>query len=251
VAERRERPDGECRALPEGDLAAGARELSVALDDDACRMLALYEEELLLWNRRLNLTAIEDPAQVRVKHFLDSLSGALVVDLAAAASLVDVGTGAGFPGLVLKIAFPHLRLLLLDAVQKRLRFLERLCQRLGIRDVAFRHARAEEAGRDPAFRERFDVVTARAVAPLNVLCEYCLPLARVGGVFLAYKGPEIDEEIARAAVAIRLLGGGAPSVRQFALPQSDVRRSLVTTPKIAPTPAAYPRRTGSARKHPL
>jgi 16S rRNA (guanine527-N7)-methyltransferase len=237
---------------PEEDrLAEGAREFGVTLDAAAREAFAAYREELLLWNRRMNLTAIDDPGQVRVKHFLDSLSGALVVDFAAAQSLIDVGTGAGFPGLALKIAFPHLKLVLLDAVEKRLRFLERLCERLGLREVKTVHARAEEAGRDPAYRERFDVVTARAVAPLNVLCEYCLPLARLGGVFLAYKGPETDEEVSRADTAIRLLGGGIPDVRRLTLPGSDIGRSLITLPKIAATPAGYPRRAGSARKHPL
>jgi 16S rRNA (guanine527-N7)-methyltransferase len=232
-------------------LAAGARSFGIALDSVTLASLAVYQEELLLWNQRMNLTAIEAPDQVRVKHFLDSLSGALVVDFAQAASLADVGTGAGFPGLVLKIAFPHLRVLLLDAVEKRLRFLERLSERLALRDVTLLHIRAEEAGRDESLRDRFDVVTARAVAPLNVLCEYCLPLARVGGVFLAYKGPEPDSEIERAAAGIRLLGGGAPSVRELLLPGTEVRRGLVRIPKIAATPAGYPRRTGSARKHPL
>jgi 16S rRNA (guanine527-N7)-methyltransferase len=232
-------------------LAEGARELGVRLSDAALAALAIYQEELLLWNQRMNLTAIEDPEQIVVKHFLDSLSGALVVDFAAADSLADLGTGAGFPGLVLKIAFPHLRLLLLDAVEKRLRFLQRLCERLEIAGVTTLHARAEEAGRDPAWREQFAVVTARAVAPLNVLCEYCLPFARVGGVCLAYKGPEVEEEIERAGAAIRVLGGGAPSLRRLTLPGSDVGRGLVTLPKIAATPTGYPRRTGSARKHPL
>jgi 16S rRNA (guanine527-N7)-methyltransferase len=232
-------------------LAEGARELGLALDPTAKEAFAVYREELLLWNQRLNLTAIEEPGQVRVKHFLDSLSGALVVDFGAAESLVDVGTGAGFPGLVLKIAFPHLKVVLLDAVEKRLRFLARLVARLGLPDVTTVHARAEEAGREAAWRERFDVVTARAVAPLNVLVEYCLPLARVGGQFLAYKGPETDEEIVRAAAAIRLLGGGAPGARRLVLPGSGMGRGLIAIPKIAPTPAGYPRRTGSARKHPL
>lgn len=232
-------------------LAAGAGEFGVTLDEPKLEAMLTYREELLLWNRRLNLTAIADPDAVLVKHFLDSLSGALVVEFAAARTLIDVGTGAGFPGLVLKIAFPHLRVTLLDAVEKRLRFLERLRERLGLAEVTTLHARAEEAGRDPAWREQFDIVTARAVAPLNVLCEYCLPFARVGGVFLAYKGPEIEEEIAQAARAIRLLGGGAPGVRHLTLPGSDLRRSLVTIPKSAATPPQYPRRTGSARKRPL
>lgn len=232
-------------------LAQGARELGVLLDARALDAFAVYLQELTLWNQRFNLTAIEDPDEILVKHFLDSLSCATVVDLPAARSLIDVGTGAGFPGLALKIAFPHLRLVLLDALEKRLRFLDRLGERLGLERVTTVHARAEEAGRAPEWREQFDVVTARAVARLDVLGEYCLPLAAVGGVFVAQKGPEVEEELSQAARAIRILGGGPPSLRTLTLPGSDVRRSLITVPKAGPTPTTYPRRPGSARKHPL
>jgi 16S rRNA (guanine527-N7)-methyltransferase len=231
-------------------LEAGARDLGVTLDARALEALAVYQHELTLWNERLNLTAITDPEAIVVKHFLDSLSCAVAVDLGAARSLIDVGTGAGFPGLVLKIAFPHLTVLLLDAVEKRLRFLDRLCARLDLHGVSTLHARAEEAGRDPRWREQFDLVTARAVTRLDTLCEYCLPFAAVGGSFLAMKGPEVDEEVEGAARAMRTLGGGAPTVRCLTLP-GGVRRSLVLIPKVAPTPPEYPRRTGSAKKHPL
>jgi 16S rRNA (guanine527-N7)-methyltransferase len=232
-------------------LALGARELGVVLDARALDAFALYLEELTLWNQRFNLTAIEDPDEILVKHFLDSLSCATVVDLSTAGSLIDVGTGAGFPGLALKIAFPHLRLVLLDSLEKRLRFLDRLVARLGLEAVTTVHARAEDAGRDPEWREQFEVVTARAVARLGTLSEYCLPFAAVGGVFVAQKGPEVEQELVEAAGAIGTLGGGPPTVQTLTLPGSDVRRSLVTIPKRTPTPPAYPRRPGSARKHPL
>jgi 16S rRNA (guanine527-N7)-methyltransferase len=232
-------------------LARGAEELGVPLDARALDAFTVYLEELALWNQRFNLTAIEDPDEILVKHFLDSLSCATVVDLRAARSLIDVGTGAGFPGLALKIAFPHLRVVLLDALEKRLRFLERLAERLGLEGVTTLHARAEDAGRAPEWREQSGVVTARAVARLDTLCEYSLPFAAVGGVFVAQKGPEVDEELSQASRAIRTLGGGSPRLRTLTLPGSDVRRSLITVPKTGPTPAAYPRRPGSARKHPL
>jgi 16S rRNA (guanine527-N7)-methyltransferase len=231
-------------------LDAGARDLGLALPQSALQAIAIYQRELTLWNERFNLTAIRDPEEIVIKHFLDSLSCATVVDLATAASLVDVGTGAGFPGLVLKIAFPHLRVLLLDAVEKRLRFLDRLCSQLGLRDVTTLHARSEEAGCDPRWREQFDVVTARAVARLDTLCEYCLPFARVGGTVVAMKGPEVEEEVAGAARAVQTLGGGAATVRRLTLP-GEVRRSLVVIPKVAPTPREFPRRPGTAKKHPL
>lgn len=240
-------------ASPSGSarLAQGAEELGVPLDARALDAFAVYMEELALWNQRFNLTAIADLDEILVKHFLDSLSCATVVDLRAARSLIDVGTGAGFPGLALKIAFPHLRVVLLDALAKRLRFLDRLADRLGLEGVETVHARAEDMGRAPEWREQFDVVTARAVARLVTLCEYCLPFATVGGIFVAQKGPEVEEEQSQASRAIQTLGGGPPSLRTLTLPGSDVRRSLITIPKAGATPIVYPRRPGSARKHPL
>jgi 16S rRNA (guanine527-N7)-methyltransferase len=240
-------------ASPSGSarLAQGAEELGVPLDARALDAFAVYMEDLALWNQRFNLTAIEDPDEILVKHFLDSLSCATVVDLRAARSLIDVGTGAGFPGLALKIAFPHLRVVLLDALEKRLRFLDRLAERLGLEGVETVHARAEDMGRAPEWRQQFDVVTARAVARLVTLCEYCLPFATVGGVFVAQKGPRVEEELSQASRAIGTLGGGSATVRTLTLPGSDIRRSLITVPKARATPIAYPRRPGSARKHPL
>jgi 16S rRNA (guanine527-N7)-methyltransferase len=179
--------------------------------------------------------------------------------------LIDVGTGAGFPGLVLKIAFPHLEVRLVDAVQKRLRFLERVIEELGLIGVSTLHARVEDLAAAPAqlasrkspgppapsaLREASDVVTARAVARLNVLAEWTLPLARVGGCVLAMKGPDVADEVEEAGRAIQLLGGGAPSVRDLTLPP-DLGRSLVMIPKVSATPRMYPRPPGTARKQPL
>jgi 16S rRNA (guanine527-N7)-methyltransferase len=185
------------------------------------------------------------------KHFVDSLSCAAALDLSSLHRMVDVGTGAGFPGLILKIAFPHLELLLLDAVDKRLRFLRRVTAALEITGVTTLHARAEEAGRDPVWRDRFDLAVARAVAPLNTLAEYCLPLVRTGGSFLAQKGPDVAAELAAAEPALLKLGGGTAQVRQLTLPGTDIGRSLVLVPKLSPTPREYPRLPGTPRKHPL
>ena len=174
--------------------------------------------------------------------------------------MADIGTGAGFPGLVLKIAFPHLDVTLIDAVQKRLAFLDRVCEELGLVSVRTLHARVEAAaalpgapGRpvQPTLREQFDVVTARAVARLNVLTEWTLPFCRVGGSVVAMKGPDVAEEVEEATTAIQTLGGGEPGVVQLQLPETDLGRSLVTIPKIRPTPRRYPRPPGSARKSPL
>lgn len=237
-----------------GRLAEQAEaEFGVALDEAQLRQLAVYLELLCEWNQKFNLTAIEDPAEILVKHFLDSLSCALSVDLKSARSLIDVGTGAGFPGLVLKIAFPHLQVTLLDALDKRLRFLERVSTELGLKGVTTVHARAEDAARPAAgtLREKFDVVTARAVARLRVLAEWTLPFARVGGCLLAMKGPEIAEEAAEAGPALKKLGGGEATFRELVLPGTDLGRSLVRVEKLRPTPREFPRRPGTARKHPL
>jgi 16S rRNA (guanine527-N7)-methyltransferase len=232
-------------------LAASARQCGVALAPAQIQAYGGYLDLLLEWNQRFNLTAIADPQAVLVKHFLDSLSCAAVVEFVAVDRLVDVGTGAGFPGLVLKIAFPHLRVLLLDSVEKRLRFLDRVIDALGLEQVETLHARAEEAGRDPRWRGRFDVSVARAVARLSTLAEYCLPLVRVGGCFLAQKGPDVEEEIAEARPALAKLGGGEPALHPLMLPGTGIGRSLVRVPKIAPTPPDYPRLPGTPKKHPL
>lgn len=232
-------------------LAEGAQSFGIDLAPEQLERCGAYLHLLIEWNQRFNLTAIEAPEAIIDKHFVDSLSCAAVLDLTAARRLADIGTGAGFPGLVLKIAFPHLELLLLDAVEKRLRFLRRVTEQLGLTGVATLHARAEVAGHDPRWRERADLVTARAVARLNTLAEYCLPFARLGGWFLAQKGPEIDAELAEAAPALRKLGGGQPHVHSLTLPNTDVRRSLVLIPKVAPTPRTFPRLPGTPKKHPL
>lgn len=234
-----------------------ARELGVALSPKQLAQFARYLALLREWNQRFNLTAIERPDEVLVKHFLDSLSCVQLVDFHQVETLADVGTGAGFPGLALKVAFPHMRVTLLDAVQKRLGFLERVAADLGLQHVQTVHARAEDAGAlkpvaaAPRLRERFDLVTARAVARMNVLAEWVLPLTRVGGAALLMKGPEVAAEVAEARPAIRLLGGGEAEALELTLPGTELGRSLVRVPKVSPTPTAYPRRPGSARKAPL
>lgn len=219
--------------------------------------LAQLQEYLRLlreWNARFNLTAIEQPAAVLAKHFLDSLTCALVEDFPARRTLLDVGSGAGFPGLVLKIAFPALEVVLLDSIAKRARFLRRVIAELALPSVTVVEARAEEAGRPghtPLLREQFEVVTARAVARAAVLAEWMAPFACVGGALLLMKGPAVQEELAAAARAFRLLGCGPPETRVFVLPGTDAGRCLVRIPKVRPTPARYPRPTPEARRDPL
>ena len=206
-----------------------------------------YMELLIEWNEKMNLTAITEPRAVAVKHFLDSIL--LLPYLDRGDTLIDVGTGAGFPGVPLKIMRPRLDLTLLDSLNKRLNFLKEVMDRLGL-DAAVIHARAEEGGRQKALRAQFAHATARAVAPLNLLCEYCLPFLQMGGTFLAMKGPEPEEEVGAAQRAIALLGCELAGVDKFTLPGGDAR-SLVRIRRVKPLGAAYPRHGSKIAKSPL
>ena len=210
---------------------------------------ALYCTELQEWNRRMNLTAITDDEGVAEKHFADSLLPLTMAALPAGASLVDVGSGAGFPGLPMALARPDLRVTFLDSLQKRLTFLAQLTQKLEV-PARMLHARAEDAGQNPQYREQFDIATARAVANLNTLAEYCLPLVKVGGLFLALKGAAGEEELAAAAGAITRLGGRVEATHRYALPGGDAR-VLIVIRKEAPTPSRYPRTAALMKKSPL
>lgn len=208
-----------------------------------------YARELQDWNTRLNLTAITTTEGIVVRHFLDSLRCAQSWG-SAPASLVDIGTGAGFPGLPLKLLRPELRLTLVESIEKKAAFLRHMVGLLGLDEVAVLTARAEALGRDPQHREQYDLAVGRAVADLRVLAEYCLPLCRVGGRFLAPKGAEIAAELDEARPAIGLLGGGDPLIEAVSLPETEPR-SLVVIPKVAATPPQYPRAVGIPARRPL
>ena len=231
----------------EDTLKRGLETMSIPFGGDALARFRTYYDLLEQRNRVMNLTAISGEDEVAVKHFLDSAAVLLRFPLAGK-SAVDVGSGAGFPGLPLKILVPDLRLTLIDAQQKRVDFLSEVCAALGFGDVRCLHARAEEAA---ALREGFDYALARAVARLNVLCELCLPFVQPGGAFLALKGPAAEEELAKAERAIRLLGADCEEVYDYALPGEDLRHNLVVLRKTAPTPKAYPRRFAQIKKSPL
>ena len=221
----------------------------VTLDREALMRLDLYAERLIETNRQFNLTAVTDPDEVTVKHFADSLVLLGKTEFPAGASLLDVGTGAGFPGLALKLARPDLQVAFLDGTRKKLGFISSVLEETGLAGETL-HLRAEEAGKQPKYREKFDFVTARAVADMAVLVEYCLPFVRAGGLFFAMKSAAAEEEIQNAAGAVRLLGGKTEQNLLFDLVENTPRR-IVFVRKISQTPPKYPRASAKIAKSPL
>jgi 16S rRNA (guanine527-N7)-methyltransferase len=211
----------------------------------------VYNDLLLSWNEKINLTAITDVAEIAVKHMIDSLSCYQQAMFPDGCSVIDVGTGAGFPGLPLKIVYPDIRLTLLDSLNKRLLFLQEVVSSLGLETVEFMHARAEDAGQKAGSRESFQVALSRAVARLDVLAELCLPLVKVGGYFIALKGARYREELTEAEAAIKKLGGKVAAVRPVNLPSLSDSRAVIYIAKDHPTPKEFPRRPGLPEKKPL
>lgn len=235
-------------------LEAEARPLGIVLQAQQLMRFRRYYEELLDWNARVNLTRIVEWPAVQIQHFLDSLTCVLVLPSAAADpgySIVDVGAGAGFPGLPLKIVLPHARLSLVESVAKKTAFLRHVVQVLELGRVEVVTARAEAVGRDPLHREAYDLAVSRAVADLSTLAEYCLPLVRVGGLWVASKGQDVEGEVAAARGALETLGGRLHQVRRVQLPGLEGPRHLVVVEKTAATPERYPRRPGIPAKRPL
>ena len=225
------------------------KELGIELDDTAKERLIKYADLLTQWNEKINLTAITDPEGIVVKHFLDCALLLTAVKLPEKARVVDVGTGAGFPGMVLKILRPDIEITLMDGLNKRLVFLDEVAVVLNL-EVKTVHLRAEEAGKNQGYRERFDLATARAVSRLNVLYEYCLPLVKVGGTFCAMKGPSAAEELSEAKRAGGILGGGKAEIKETTL-TGEEKRCFVITKKISQTPPKYPRISAKISKQPL
>lgn len=229
-------------------LKKGFEELNIPLDEKALGDFRLYYETLEETNKVMNLTAITGEKDVAELHFLDCASILTAFDLKGK-RIIDVGTGAGFPGLVLKIACPGIKLTLLDSLDKRVNFLKSTCDKLLFTDVACIHLRAEEAPKE--YKQAFDFVTSRAVARLNVLCELCLPFVKPGGRFVAMKGPDYGEELDEAKNAVAVLGGKFEKAVSYTIPGTDVTHSLIVIKKIKPTPPKYPRRWAQIKKQGL
>lgn len=237
-------------------LREGAGAIGIELEDAQEKAFIKYAKMLRERNKVMNLTNILDDEGVARLHYVDSLTiiKHIEAEMKAAGrrdlTLIDVGTGAGFPGIPLKIMLPDIKVTLLDSLRKRLNFLDDVCAELDLKGIRTAHSRAEDAGKDKSHRERYDIVTARAVAALPVLCEYCLPFVKVGGVFLAMKAHS-EEETARSEAALKVLGGKIESTEKFILPGTNIERSVIVIRKIRNTPARYPRQAGKPSKDPI
>lgn len=231
----------------------GLEELNITLTDEQIEQFLQYYEMLVEKNKVMNLTGITEYEEVIQKHFLDSLSLIRVIPDIASQKLtvIDLGTGAGFPGIPLKIAFPELEITLMDSLNKRILFLQEVVDALGLKKVSAVHGRAEEMSSNATHRQQYDLCVSRAVSNLAVLTEYCLPFVKKGGLFVSYKSADSDAEIQEGKKAISILGGKLTSVDKFQLPDSDLRRALVCIKKVKDTPKKYPRKAGTPAKLPL
>ncbi|MDY5957629.1 MAG: 16S rRNA (guanine(527)-N(7))-methyltransferase RsmG [Frisingicoccus sp.] len=225
--------------------------LNIHLNEKQVYQFMKYYEMLIETNKVMNLTAITDFDEVIDKHFVDSLALIQAIDLNKELKVIDVGTGAGFPGIPLKIAFPELDILLLDSLNKRIHFLDQVISELGLENIQTIHGRAEDFGKNPLYREKFDLCVSRAVANLSTLSEYCVPFVQVDGYFISYKSGKVQEELDASRHAVDILGGKVEKCLNYALADTDMERSLVVIHKLKPTKKAYPRKAGKPSKEPL
>ena len=226
-------------------------ELGITLDNKQKQQFVKFYELLVEWNKVMNLTGITEYEEVNEKHFVDSLSIVKAVDMNSVESVIDIGTGAGFPGIPLKIAFPHLKVVLLDSLNKRINFLNTVIDELGLTDIKTIHGRAEDFAKQADYREQFDLCVSRAVANLATLSEYCIPYVKKDGLFVPYKSGEIAEELEQSKKAVHVLGGKIEDVVKFQLPGTEIGRSFVKIRKVQNTAKRYPRKAGLPGKEPI
>ncbi|MCR4955847.1 MAG: 16S rRNA (guanine(527)-N(7))-methyltransferase RsmG [Lachnospiraceae bacterium] len=225
--------------------------IGVSLTDEQIQQFACYYQRMIEKNKVMNLTGITECKEVIMKHFIDSLMLVKAVDLNSVSSIADMGTGAGFPGIPLKIAFPHLKVCLMDSLSKRLKFLDEVIDELKLQNITTLHGRAEDIGKNMLHREQYDLCVSRAVANLSTLTEYCLPLVKEQGFFISYKSGDVNAELDSAKNAVSILGGSIEDTIFFNLPDTDMSRSFVKIKKIKKTPKKYPRKAGLPSKEPI
>lgn len=232
-------------------LESKAKELSLTFSERQIKQFEDYYRILIEWNHVMNLTAITEYEEVVEKHFIDSLSIINAVDFSEIFNIIDIGTGAGFPGIPLKIAFPDINITLLDSLNKRVKFLNEVIEQLGLNNINAIHGRAEDYAKQKEYREQYDLCVSRAVANLSTLSEYCLPYVKINGLFIPYKSGDIDVELEKSEHAVSILGGVVSDVIRFQLPGTDIGRSFVKIKKIKSTGKKYPRKAGLPSKEPL
>lgn len=230
-------------------ISSYGKEISIEFSNIQIEKFYKYMNLLIEWNEKINLTAITEPKEIIIKHFIDSLT--VLKDIKGKNTLVDVGTGAGFPGIPLKIMDEEIKITLLDSLNKRINFLNEVINQLDLKNIETIHSRVEEAGKNKKYRESFDIATARAVANLATLSEYMLPLVKVGGKSICMKGSEVSEELQNSKKAISILGGEIENIDNFQLPKSDMMRNIVIIKKVKNTPNKYPRKPGTPSKEPI
>lgn len=226
-----------------------SNEIGILLEEKQINQFYTYMELLLEWNEKINLTAITKPEEIILKHFIDSMTIAKYIDKNV--TLIDVGTGAGFPGIPLKIIREDVEITLLDSLNKRINFLNEVIKQLGLTKIQTIHARVEELGKNKKYREKFDYATSRAVANLSTLAEYLMPLVKLKGACISMKGSNVEEEIQASKKSILVLGGEIEKIEKFQLPKSDIDRNIIVIHKIKPTPQKYPRKPGTPAKDPI
>lgn len=232
-------------------LESKLQQLNITLNDRQSEQFKIFYNLLIEWNKVMNLTGITEYEEVVEKHFVDSLALIKAVDIQKIHNIIDIGTGAGFPGIPLKIAFPQLNVTLLDSLNKRIRFLNTVIENTGLKGIEAIHGRAEDYAKQPDYRENYDLCVSRAVANLATLSEYCIPYIRIGGIFVSYKSEDVEQEVECSKYAISLLGGNIKETVRFQLPGTDIGRSFIIIEKEKMTSEKYPRKAGLPSKEPL